>query len=315
MLPTVAALGVVTLGWPRWRHVAVAALAVLASTVIAVALAGGSVPGDVVDAVARGCPRLLSTEWPSPRSADLVGTVTMGVAVATAVAAGLASARRSHLAPLVPLLLGFVAVAAASAPAGRPSCAWPSPASAALVLAALGGDAPPRERARALVRERRLLPTVGVAVVVGIAASLGLSMTGRADPRDRRPARGPVRRARPDRGGQGAAGRSSRQSISTPSTLDGDTMPARWRTAAVDTFDGEQWRTAVTLRPIGRRLGSGGDRTRDVEVEFRTDDLDLVPLPGAAVTVDGPVETDAGRRWYAPPSGPLPDRGSSPRPT
>ena len=294
VLPTVAALGVVTLGWPRWRHVAVAALAVLASTVIAVALAGGHLPGDVVDAVARGVSRLLSTEWPSPRSADLVGTVTMGVAVATAVAGGLASARRSHLAPLVPLLLGFIAVAGASAPAGPAVVCMAVAGAGALVLAAFGGDTPPRERARALVRERRLLPTVGVAAAVGITASLGLTMTGRADPRtddppaDRSIALDPIEAVK--------ALRAIEPAIDLYAVeLDGGPKPARWRTAAADMFDGEQWRTAVTLRPIGRRLGPGGERTRDVEVEFRTDDVDLLPLPGAAVTVDGAVETDAGR--------------------
>jgi transglutaminase-like putative cysteine protease len=295
VLPTVAWLAVGTLGWPRWRGVVVAGLAVLASLILAVALAGGQLPGDVVDAIGRGVPRLLSTEWPSPRSADLVGTVTTVVAVATAIAAGLAGTRRSHLAPLVPLLLAFVAAAAASAPAGPAVPSLVVAGAGALGLAAFAGDTPPPERARALAGERRLVPTVGVAAAVGLTASLGLTMTGRADPRtddppaDETAALDPIEAVK--------ALRAIEPAIELYAVeLDGGPMPARWRTAAADTFDGEQWRTAVTLRPIGRRLGAGSERTRDVAVEFRTDDLDLVPLPGAAVTVEAAVETDAGRR-------------------
>jgi transglutaminase-like putative cysteine protease len=306
VLPAVASLVVVTLGRPWWHHVVAAGLAVLASLVLAVAFSGGHLPGDVVDAVGRGVSRLLSTEWPSPRTADLVGTVTLWVAVATAVAAGLACATRSHLAPLVPLLVAFVAVAAASAPAGAAVASLVVAGASALVLAAFGGDTPPRERARALAGERRLLPILAFAAAVGVAAASGLTMTGRADPRtddppaDQFAALDPIEAVK--------ALRAIEPAIDLYEVgIDGSgPRPARWRTAAADTFDGEQWRTAVTLRPIGRRLGPGSERTRDVELEFRTDDLDLLPLPGAAVTVAGAVETDAGRQLVRTAERPAP---------
>ncbi len=73
----------------------------------------------------------------------------------------------------------------------------------------------------------------------------------------------------------------------------------------------------MTLRPIGRRLGPGERADRGtVEVEFRTDDVDLVPLPGAAVTVDGAVETDAGRQLVRTAERPAAgSRLVAPRPT
>ncbi len=69
----------------------------------------------------------------------------------------------------------------------------------------------------------------------------------------------------------------------------------RWRTAALSNYDGRRWSPALTLRPIGRTLGPVTGPVVNADVEFLDDNLILVPLPGAPVSVDAAVETDPER--------------------
>jgi transglutaminase-like putative cysteine protease len=72
-------------------------------------------------------------------------------------------------------------------------------------------------------------------------------------------------------------------------------LPVRWRTAALDDYDGRRWTPVVTLRPIGATLGTVTGSTISADVRFLDDDLRLVPLPGSPVRVDAAVETDRDR--------------------
>ncbi len=72
-------------------------------------------------------------------------------------------------------------------------------------------------------------------------------------------------------------------------------MPTRWRTAALDAYDGRRWTPTLTIRPIGRTLGPATGPTLGADVSFERDDLTLVPLPGSPVSVDADVETDPDR--------------------
>ena len=290
----------------RWRgHARVAAVA----PVVAAGRAGrrrsrsspwcspaGSCPATSSTPSCVACRGVLSTEWPSPRTADLVGAVTLAVAVATALAAGLASARRSHLAPLVPLLLG---VRRRRRPPARPA----GPAVVA------PGRAPAPARCARRVRRRHPAAGTGPALVRGAPARAHRRrrrgrrhrrLAGAVDDRACR-SRGPttrrrtVPRARSDRGGQGAAGVEPPIDLfrveldggpTAGEVADGGRRHLR-RRAVAGGGDAATDRAAPRPRTASARRGSG--------VEFVTDDLDLVPLPGDAVTVDAAVETDAGR--------------------
>src|SRR5690606_22315470 len=89
--------------------------------------------------------------------------------------------------------------------------------------------------------------------------------------------------------------------ITDRSTLVGRALPARWRLAALDVYDGQRWVPQVTLRPIGERLGlapplePGDPPPITFDIVFLTDDIDLVPFPGRPLAIDVPVETDVER--------------------
>ena len=83
--------------------------------------------------------------------------------------------------------------------------------------------------------------------------------------------------------------------INEISTAAEDRPPLRWRTAALDVYDGRRWAPDLVLRPIGRRLNAPAPDTISATVTFEDDDLQLVPLPGAPVVVDAAIETDDDR--------------------
>ena len=140
--------------------------------------------------------------------------------------------------------------------------------------------------------ERRLVPLrLGAAVAVGVGVALPLSMTGRADPGADVAADGRAEALDPIEAVDRAAPASTRRSTcirvergGTATPSDGARRRSRVSTASVA--------RDVTLRQIGHRLAPDGERTMPVGVEFLTDDLDLVALPGDGVTLDVPVETD-----------------------
>jgi hypothetical protein len=286
----------------RWTlRLLLAVAAVLAAVIGVVVIVGGN-GSDILASFGAGFQRLLSTDWPSPDRPDLVGTITVGLALTTAVSAELAHRSRLHLAPLLPLIVAYIGVIALSAPAGV-RLRWTLPlAVLAIILATsrpgLGGTL--RERLTLLRGERRLVPVSLIAI--GLAASLAapIALANRADPRRNEPANRAASLLDP------IEATLALQAIAPSIDLHeiqidefgpgiGARDPVRWRTAALVDYDGRVWTPDLTLRPIGRRLGPPADDAISASITFLDDDLQLVPLPGAAITVDASIETDTAR--------------------
>jgi transglutaminase-like putative cysteine protease len=294
VVPT--AVGVVVATWAWWQRAAALVLSAVAAVTVTVAVAGGDLPGDVTAAFVRGPRRLLSTEWPSPDRPDLLATVSAAIAVATALSMLLAAGKRWHLLPLLPQVVLFVAVTAASAPAGAPMW-WLVPmALMSMAFATLRPGGTVRERLRILAGERRLLPLGAVAVVLALAVGVPVALADRADPRRDDPPASTAAVVDP------IEATTALRRLDPPVVVheitvagDGTDVPGRWRTASLDVYDGQRWAPTLQLRPIGRRLGPDLADQIEATVSFETTGLAFVPLPGPPVVIDAEVATDAGR--------------------
>ena len=291
-LPVAGALPAgAALAWPR-RTVIVAPLGVVAAVIIGVTSRGGGID-DVVDAMTAGPQRLLTTEWPSPATPELVGVVALFIAAATAISAVLAVRARWQLMPLVPTVVAYVSIVGLSAPAGAQLGGLLVIGVLAVALAALRPGSSLGDRAGLLVGERRLLPLVAVALAIPALVSVPVAMSVRADPRRADP---PVRTAPLlDPIEATLALRNLDPPIDVHRIESDGPTPIRWRTAALADYDGERWTPSLTVRPIGQTLGDADPTARSYTVAFLDDDLSLVPLPGPPVSVDTAVETDAAR--------------------
>jgi transglutaminase-like putative cysteine protease len=299
-VPAISMLAVLSAPWAVRAGAAV--LAVVVSVTLVVVVTGGRLPDDAVDAFTTGLRRLLSTEWPSPDRADLMGAVALVVALATTVAVVLAGGRRWHLVVLVPPILLFVGIVATSAPAGVATW-WLVPlAPLGAAVAALrpdrdvGDTSRVGDTVRVLVGDRQLVPLVVVAAGLAAAVSVPLALDDRADPREDTAASASEPLVDP------VEAVVALRAIDPPATLyevsahgDVASMPMRWRTAALDAYDGQRWTPDAVLAPIGRRLGPDQPDQIDVSVDVRTADARAIPLPGPPVLVDADVETDAAR--------------------
>ena len=259
-----------------------AVVAVAAATAIAVVSVGGSL-ADFGAAFSAGPQRLLSTEWPSPVRGDLVGhrrrrlvghgggsrPAGHGAAVASvAVVAGGDHLRRRR---------GAV-VAARRAPAG-----------ARRVVRDLHRCSP-RCAPTARFRDRWLPPAAASDGCSGsspspaslaFAVSIPTSFATRADPRRDDPGPGHGRTARPDRSNHRAADARppDRPARDHRNRRHASELPARWRTAALEEYDGRRWTPVLTIRPIGSTLGpvTGRDDQRRHHVPRRRPQPRAVP--------------------------------------
>ncbi len=276
-----------------------AALGTVATATATVVFASGGSVADLPAAFGGGIQRLLSTDWPSPDQPDLLGIVATAIGLATALTAELARRARLHLTPLLPVLIAQLLVIALSAPLGV-RLRWILPLGVlALLFAALrpGGDVDLRERLTLLRGERRLLPVAVVALGVAASLAVPLALVERADPRRPEQATGSATILDP------IEATLALQAIDPPVVLHdiritevsaaaADRPPLRWRTAAMDAYDGRRWAPDLVLRPIGRRLNEPAPDTVAATITFEDDDLQLVPLPGAPVVVEAAIETD-----------------------
>jgi protein-glutamine gamma-glutamyltransferase len=294
----------------RWRLVwrAVAGALAIAVATIAVGLIGGAtwtgMAGDLVD----GPQRLVTTEWPSPLDAGVSMLVALGLGIVVAVAADLAGRPRLHTAPLIVLAIGFASGLAVAAPVrpGTPLLAAIAGLALLLLLARPGED--PRTRARLLSGERSFVAALIGIVVAGLVTASSVAWSDRADPRrDVTPEQTlsllfPVQQMIALRDAEPAIPLFR---ITDRSALAGPSLPTRWRLSALAEFDGQRWLPALTLRPIGGRLGlpdgtdPGATPPITFELEILTDDIALVPLPGDPIELDIDsdvrIQTDAER--------------------
>lgn len=273
----------------------VAALTSTAATcALATVIVGGS-PADVADALTSGFQGLLSTEWPSPRRADLIGTVALAIAAATALSTALATRRRFHLLPLVPLYATYLAALALSAPRG---VRWPSVICLgvlSITFALLRNEGALRDRFVLLRGELRLAPLLLIVAAIAAILAVPVSLTARADPRRSDPPAQTAPILDPIEATLALRGLDPEMDLHIVTSSDGGPLPRRWRTAALSDYDGDRWTPELTLRPIGRTLGTASGPTVTADISFLDDDLSLVPLPGPPITVDADVETDAER--------------------
>lgn len=273
----------------------IGAVVAVVGAVAAVALIAGGDLTDVRTAFTSGPQRLLSTDWPSPARSDLLATTAMGLATLVWVSAELARAQRLHLVPLIPIGVAQVLVIALSSPKG-PGLHWLLPLGLlAVVFALFKPELNLRERWTLLAGERRLVPLTAVAMGIAAAIALPLAFADRSDPRSNDEAQSALTLLDP------IEATLALQSIDPPIDLheirldSADNTPTRWRTAALVDYDGRRWEPALTLRPIGRRLAPDAGDSISGTMSFLDDDLQLVPLPGAAVTIDTSIETDPDR--------------------
>jgi hypothetical protein len=277
--------------------------AVLAGVVAAVLSAGGSL-GDSARALVHGPRELLTTEWPSPAIASVVGAVALLVGMTTALAADLAGRARLHLAPLAVMCVGWAAALSIGAPV-RPAL-WVTViggvTAIALALTRHDGELP---SGTGLLRIDRTVAVSVVSVAVAAVGTAGaVAWADRADPRQTENAEVTAAVLDPVEA-MVALSRADPTfdlfTITDRSRVVGQSLPARWRIAALDTYDGQRWVPRLTLRPIGGRLGlpepPSIDRPPAVsyELRFESADLDLLPFPGPPLTVDTSVETDLDR--------------------
>ena len=287
-----------------WKpRLGVAVGTVVVGVVVAVLVDGGSL-ADAVRGPVTGPRRLLTTEWPTPDDAQIVAALALLLAVVSAIAVELAGQRRLHLAPLAIVAVGFTCTVALGGP-GLPAT-WSLVALGA--LAALFGltrqGERPGARARILLGEHALAAVLLAIAVVAVGMSATIAFADRADPR--RTEEALFTASLLDSVESVVAMRLADPPIdlfriTDRSTLIGQSLPARWRVAALDTYDGQRWIAMVTLRPIGQRLGVPSPPAPNTpppirfDAEILTDDVDLVPFPGRPLSVAADVETDTAR--------------------
>lgn len=284
-------------------RLAVGVVAVAAGVVAATLGAGGSM-GDVWSALVEGPRQLLTTEWPSPAVASVVGAVALLVGITLVLALDLAGRSRLHLAPLAVLAVGWSAALAIGAPVRPPIWTFVLGGLGAVLLALTRHDRGVTRLSGFLAADRTVAISLVAIAVATVGTASAVAWADRADPRrtedaetnaavlDPIEAMVALRRADPVFPLFGITDRSR---------VVGQSFPARWRLAALDTYDGQRWVPRITLRPIGGRLGlpapASLDRPPavDYELTFLSDDIALLPYPGAPLSASIDVETDLGR--------------------
>lgn len=290
----------------RTTRLTTALATILVAAWIVAEIAGGSI-GDVVPGLLNGPRKLLTTEWPSPADPTVLATLAALLASATAVSVELARRTHLHLAPLAPVLVALLAVIALSAP--RPPAWWLVAAlgTGALVLALTRHGERPESRLATLRGELAVPFMLVAAAGCAVGAAAVITWEGRADPRDV---------AEADRSASLLRALEATVALRTATPVDlfvvtdespliGQRMPSRWRTAALDTYDGARWLPSAEVRPIGDRLGperapsADGPATGRYRIDLLASHTDLVPVPGPPIELHSEpeigVQTDVDR--------------------
>ena len=189
--------------------------------VIAVLVAGGEA-SDIVDAFTAGFQGLLSTEWPSPHRPELIGTVALAIAAATALSSELATRRRFHLLPLAPLLMTYAGALALSAPLGVNWLSLIALCLLSTVFATIRNEGSLRDRLVTAPRRTQVGPALDDRRRGRCPPHAAADAEQPGRPAARRPTRAVSDASRSDRGDTGAArsrssGRSARRHPATTS--------------------------------------------------------------------------------------------------
>jgi hypothetical protein len=302
ILPAVAAVMTVT---HRLAIRATAAIAAILVTIMGSILAADGGSADLGEALTSGVQGLLSTEWPSPARPELIGAVVAVIATAMAVSAELTTRRRFHLLPLLPLILTYLGVVALSAPLGTQWWWLALIAGVSTLFALIRNDGTLHDRLVLLRGERGLVGLLIIAASIAAIVTIPVSMTARADPRREDAASQTLPLIDPIQATIALRNVEPPIDLHVVTPRGADALPVRWRTAALQEFDGRRWSPGLTVRPIGTTLGPVTGPVVRADVSFLDESLSLVPLPGAPVSVDAAVETDVDRtvvRLAEPPA-------------
>ena len=292
---------------PASLRAGLAIAGVVAAMCLVAVLAGGSV-SDAVPGVIDGPRRLLTTEWPSPADPTVLATLALLLGGATALAIDLARRPRLHLAPLAPVLVALIVVVALSAPRRPPWWLLAALAAGALLVALARHGDKPGSRLATLRGEGAVAVTL-LMIAAAAAGTAGIvAWNDRANPRQVVDADRSASLLRPLEATVALRGVDppiEQFRIIDESPLIGQRMPNRWRTAALDAYDGQRWLPDAEVRPIGDRLGpepsDGADApaTGHYRIELLADHTELVPLPGPPIELASEpsfaVETDVDR--------------------
>ena len=294
-LLVVPALIAVLLGWLVARMTFIPRVAahvvgfVIAGVVVAY-LANGNV-NDFGHGLLDGPRQVVTTAWPSPRFPTIFVALGALISVCTAVSIELAMRARWRALAIAPMVVAMVALIAVGSPDGPQWQAVLTAVVSAFTLLWIGLD----DRV-ASVRSGSL-----VALAVGLAAlvtSVGVSVAvaQRANPRSGAAADSQLSLLDP------LAEIPAQKDTNPPADLYEVSSPSlpdlhRWRSAALDVYDGESWSTGGRLTPTGNRLGvSSGAASVDVEIKVLRTDTDLWLSPGRLLRGSEPVDTDVLRR-------------------
>lgn len=235
--------------------------------------------------------QVVTTAWPSPRFPTIFVGLAALIFVGTALAMDLAMRVRWRALAIVPLVVAMVAMIAVGAPDGPQWQAVVFAAAAAFVLLWIGLD----DRV-ASVRSGLL-----VAVAAGLAAliatlGVGVAVADRANPRHREAAIDQLSLLDP------LAEIAAQHNAPAPSDLyvvespDLDQLH-RWRTAALDVYDGQSWSTSGRITPIGNRIDEPtGAEQVTVRITAQRKDTLLWAVPGRLLRSTSPIESDSQRR-------------------
>ena len=258
---------------------------------VLVAYASDGTTSSVGKGLLDGPRQVVTTAWPSPRFATIFVALSALIFLAAAVSTDLAMRVRWRALAIAPLVVAMVAMIAVGAPDGPQWQAVALGAAASFVLLWIGLD----DRV-ASVRSGLL-----VAVAAGLAAlvatlGVGVAVAERANPRHGEPANSQLLLLDPlaeVSAQKNADPIRDLYEVSSPSLA---RLP-RWRTAALDVYNGESWSTNGRLTPIGNRLGDAtGAEQATVKVSVKRADTALWATPGRLLRTTAPVETDSQRR-------------------
>jgi transglutaminase-like putative cysteine protease len=300
----IAAVGALVVARRRLVVRMVVGAAALAAGVISATLAAGGSLGDAWRALVEGPRQLLTTEWPSPAVATVVGAVALLVGLTVVVALDLAGRERLHLAPLAALAVGWTVALALGAPVRPPIWILVVGGVGAGLLALARHDRGHAGVSGMLATDRTVAISIVAIAVVGAGTASAVAWADRADPRRTEDAETSAAVLDPIEAMVAlrlADPAFDLFAIDDRSRVVGQSFPARWRIAALDTYDGQRWVPRITLRPIGGRLGLPSPPSVrrppavDYELTFVSDDVALLPYPGKPLSASVDVETDIGR--------------------
>lgn len=259
------------------------------SSALAVALLTHGTAGDAIHGLLDGPRQILTTSWPSPRWPTVL--VALAAVIELSVAAGTELAVRPRWRALAgaPCSVGLVVLLAAGAPDGPHVAPALMGAAAMFVLLWIGLD----DRVPSI---RWATPIAVGAALVASLASVGIVWSQRADPR--RPESATSQISLLDPLADVVAQRETEPARAL-FEVSGSSLSqlAHWRVAALDSYDGESWSVPGDVTPAGNQLSAGtGAPTTAVQITALTTETELWPVPGNALAVTAPVDTDATHR-------------------